>query len=119
MINFCWHEFYKKNSNIFYQKITFSGNLLPKNGFFRVDESPLLGAFCCQVRKDLSITDAHASSSELQFPNKFIRIRKEKCNRIFKNKKCYPGRIWSPSFPLGATRFAVRDAMRCCPRLGD
>ena len=73
-------------------------------------------AFCCQVRKDLSITDAHASSSELQFPNKFIRIRKEECNRIFKNKKCYPGRIWSPGFPRDA---AMRNAMRRCSLLSD
>ena len=46
----------------------------------------LIVPFCCQVRKDLSITDAHASSSELQFPNKFLRIRKEECNRILKLK---------------------------------
>ena len=91
-----------------YKKITFSGNLLPKNGFFCVDVSPLLYAFCCQVRKDPSITDAHVSSSELQPPNKFVRIRKDRCNRIFKNKKCYPGRIWSPSFPLGAACCASR-----------
>ena len=47
-------------------KIRFSGNLLPKNVFFHVDVSPP-SAYCCQVSKYHSITNAHASSSELQF----------------------------------------------------
>ena len=77
-----------------------------------VEVSPLV-AFCCQVRKDLSITDAHASSSELQFPNKFLRIRQEECNRILK-LKMLPRENLVTRFPSGQRRRCAlrRDAVQ-------
>ena len=69
-----------------FMEIRFSGNLLPKNMFFRVDVSPPMVLCGLKAGKAHSIDNAHVGISELQIPDKFSRIRKGVCNRILKLK---------------------------------
>ena len=66
---------------------------MPKNVFFRVDVSPPMVLCGLKAGKAHSIDNAHVGISELQFPDKFFRIKKGVCNCILKLKMHHRGSL--------------------------
>ena len=73
-------------------KIIFSGNLLPKNGFFHVDASPTHGCLSAVRSEKILASQMHPPAIlNLQSPNKFVRIQIGGVQMHFKIKIATPG----------------------------
>ena len=93
-------------------EITFSGNLLPKNGFFHVDASPTHGCLSAVRSEKILASQMHLPATlNLQSPNKFVRIQIGRVQTHFKIKML-PRANLVMQCPSGERR--MRKAMLHC-----